>query len=87
MKENPTIWIELGSHTDSRGNDQYNQSLSQRRANAAVQYIIGKGIDKSRITAKGYGESRLVNGCSNGVSCSVADHQLNRRTEFTITKQ
>ncbi|AZI26012.1 flagellar motor protein MotB [Pedobacter sp. G11] len=87
MTENPTIWIELGSHTDSRGNDEYNQSLSQRRANSAVQYIIDKGIEKSRITAKGYGESRLVNGCSNGVKCSVADHQLNRRTEFTITKQ
>ena len=87
MRENPTIWIELGSHTDSRGNDQYNQWLSQRRANSAVQYIIDRGIEKSRITARGYGESVPVNRCTNGVKCSEADHQLNRRTEFRIVKQ
>lgn len=87
MKDNPTIWIELGSHTDSRGDDQYNQWLSQRRANAAVQYIIDRGIDKNRITAKGYGEKMLLNRCTNGVKCSVEEHQLNRRTEFKITKQ
>lgn len=87
LRENPTIWIELGSHTDSRGNDQYNRWLSQRRANSAVQYIIDRGITKSRITAKGYGESVPVNQCINGVKCSETDHQLNRRTEFTIVKQ
>ncbi|WP_316805273.1 OmpA family protein [Pedobacter nototheniae] len=87
MQDNPTIWIELGSHTDSRGNDQYNQWLSQSRANSAVQYIIDQGISKNRITAKGYGESQLVNKCANGVKCSEADHQLNRRTEFKIVKQ
>lgn len=87
MKENPTIWIVLGSHTDSRGKDQYNQWLSQSRANAAVQYIIDRGIEKSRITAKGYGESRPVNECTNGVECAEQAHQLNRRTEFTIVKQ
>lgn len=85
--DNPNIWIELGSHTDSRGKDQYNQWLSQSRANSAVQYIIDKGIAKERITAKGYGESQLVNRCANGVKCSEADHQLNRRTEFKIVKQ
>ncbi|RZK93283.1 MAG: flagellar motor protein MotB [Pedobacter sp.] len=87
MKDNPTIWIELGSHTDSRGNDEYNQWLSQSRANSAVQYIIDSGIDKNRITAKGYGETMLLNKCSNGIKCSEADHQLNRRTEFKIVKQ
>lgn len=87
LKDNPTIWIELGSHTDSRGNDQYNQWLSQRRANSAVQYIIDHGIGKNRITAKGYGESKLLNNCSNGVKCSEANHQLNRRTAFKIIKQ
>ncbi len=86
MLDNPTIWIELGSHTDSRGNDQYNQWLSQRRANAAVQYIIDRGINKNRITAKGYGESQLTNRCANGVNCSVAEHQANRRTAFKIVK-
>jgi len=87
LKDNPTIWIELGSHTDSRGNDRYNQWLSQSRANSAVQYIIDQGIDKNRITAKGYGETMLLNKCASGVKCSEEDHQLNRRTEFKITKQ
>jgi outer membrane protein OmpA-like peptidoglycan-associated protein/tetratricopeptide (TPR) repeat protein len=88
LKENPTIWIELGSHTDSRASDSYNKALSQRRADAAVNYIINVGgIDRNRITAKGYGESRLVNGCKNGVSCTIEQHQLNRRTEFTIVKK
>ena len=88
LKENPTIWIELGSHTDSRASDSYNKALSQRRADAAVNYIINVGgIDKNRITAKGYGESRLVNGCKNGASCTIEQHQLNRRTEFTIVKK
>jgi peptidoglycan-associated lipoprotein len=86
MKENPTMWIELGSHTDSRGNDAYNQLLSQKRANSAVQYIIDQGISKNRITAKGYGESQLLNRCANGVNCSDAEHQQNRRTEFKIVK-
>ena len=87
LNENPTIWIELGSHTDSRGNDAYNQKLSQNRANAAVAYIVGKGIAKERITAKGYGETVLVNGCKNGIKCTDDEHQLNRRTEFKIVKQ
>ncbi|RYF12908.1 MAG: flagellar motor protein MotB, partial [Flavobacteriales bacterium] len=87
LKENPTIWIELGSHTDSRGNDVYNQKLSQNRATAAVNYIISKGIAKERITAKGYGETMLVNGCRNGVKCTEEEHQQNRRTEFKIVKQ
>lgn len=86
MKDNPTMWIELGSHTDSRGNDQYNQWLSQRRANSAVQYIIDQGIHKNRISAKGYGESQLLNRCAKGVKCSETEHQLNRRTEFKIVK-
>ena len=86
MKDNPTMWIELGSHTDSRGNDAYNLQLSQGRANAAVQYIINQGINQNRITAKGYGESKLLNKCANGVQCTPAEHQLNRRTEFKIVK-
>ncbi|MCZ4244159.1 OmpA family protein, partial [Pedobacter punctiformis] len=87
MQDNPTMWIELGSHTDSRGNDAYNLALSQRRAESAVQYIISRGISKNRIEAKGYGETRLLNRCTNGVKCTPAEHQLNRRTEFKIVKQ
>ncbi|QNK64748.1 OmpA family protein [Pedobacter sp. PAMC26386] len=86
MKDNPAIRIELSSHTDSRGDDQYNQWLSQSRANSAVQYMLDAGIEKNRITARGYGETMLLNRCSNGVKCSPAEHQLNRRTEFKVKK-
>jgi outer membrane protein OmpA-like peptidoglycan-associated protein len=83
MKEN-NINVELGSHTDSRGSFAYNDRLSQRRAESAVNYIIAAGIEKGRITAKGYGEHHLTNQCSDGVHCSEADHQANRRTEFRV---
>lgn len=76
--------IELMSHTDARGNDSYNMSLSQQRANSVVNYLVSKGISRSRLSAKGYGETRLVNRCSNGVQCSDSEHQRNRRTEFRI---
>lgn len=80
----PDMKIELGSHTDCRGSDLYNERLAQRRADSAVKYIIKNGIDKNRIVAKGYGEYRLVNHCSNGVPCSAALHQANRRTEVKV---
>lgn len=83
--ENPQIIIELGSHTDSRGTKWYNENLSQKRAESAVQYIVSNGIAKDRITAKGYGEYKLVNKCADGVKCSEEEHQLNRRTEFKVT--
>jgi outer membrane protein OmpA-like peptidoglycan-associated protein len=84
MNDFPDMTIELSSHTDSRGSDDYNLKLSQNRADAAVAYIVGKGISKNRIVAKGYGETKLVNECANGVDCSEAKHQENRRTEFKI---
>lgn len=84
MNKYPDLIIEGGSHTDSRGTFKYNQTLSYRRAFSTVQYIIGKGIDPSRISAYGYGESQLVNGCADGVTCSEEEHQANRRTEFVI---
>ncbi|MFM2134813.1 MAG: hypothetical protein RL021_213 [Bacteroidota bacterium] len=84
LKENPNIRIELGSHTDSRADDKYNMELSQKRADAAVAYIVANGIEKDRITAKGYGESQLVNDCGNGAICSEEEHQANRRTEFKV---
>ncbi|MDP2423233.1 MAG: OmpA family protein [Bacteroidales bacterium] len=83
MSENP-IRVELGSHTDSRGSDEYNIRLSQRRAESAVEYIISQGISPSRLVAKGYGESKLTNQCSNGVPCTPEEQQANRRTEFTV---
>lgn len=84
MVENPAIIAEIGSHTDSRGSDSYNLDLSQRRAQSVVNYLIGKGIDSARLVAKGYGETKLKNKCANGVKCSEEEHQINRRTEFTI---
>lgn len=84
MNDFPDMVIELSSHTDSRGSDEYNLKLSQCRADAAVDYILAKDISKTRIVARGYGETKLVNECSNGVNCSEAKHQANRRTEFKI---
>jgi outer membrane protein OmpA-like peptidoglycan-associated protein len=77
--------MELRSHTDSRGKDQYNMALSQRRAESAVQYIISKGIDRGRIIARGYGETEIRNECANGVTCTDEQHRFNRRTEIKIT--
>ncbi|MEO8589018.1 MAG: OmpA family protein [Flavobacteriales bacterium] len=84
--DNPDLSFELGSHTDSRASDVYNIVLSEARANSAVDYLIRKGVDPHRITAKGYGETRLVNRCANDVECSEEEHQANRRTEFKVTK-
>lgn len=84
MKSNPSLVIEVGSHTDSRGRDEYNRDLAERRAASSVAYIISKGIDRSRISGRGYGETQLTNQCEDGVSCTEAEHQLNRRTEFRI---
>jgi outer membrane protein OmpA-like peptidoglycan-associated protein len=78
------VSIEIMSHTDSRGNDDFNQSLSQQRANSVVNYLVSKGISRSRLSARGFGESRLTNRCSNGVDCSENQHQRNRRTEFRV---
>jgi outer membrane protein OmpA-like peptidoglycan-associated protein len=84
LLQNP-INIEMGSHTDCRASAAYNNTLSQKRAESAVKYLIMKGIDSGRLTAKGYGESKLINKCADGVQCSETEHQANRRTEFKIT--
>jgi outer membrane protein OmpA-like peptidoglycan-associated protein/tetratricopeptide (TPR) repeat protein len=84
LVENPTINIELSSHTDCRAKTEYNQTLSQKRAQSAVDYLVSKGIAKSRMIAKGYGESKLLNKCADGVTCSEEEHQKNRRTEVKI---
>lgn len=84
MKENPEWKVDMSFHTDSRSNDAYNLKLSQRRAASTLAYFLSKGIDKKRLTAKGYGETKLINRCANGVNCTEAEHQANRRTEFVI---
>jgi outer membrane protein OmpA-like peptidoglycan-associated protein len=84
MELYPSLRIQVNSHTDSRGPNTYNQPLSERRAKATVEYIISRGIDGSRLKYAGYGETRLVNECADGVRCSAAKHQQNRRSEFLI---
>ena len=84
LANNPSLRVELASHTDSQGGDQYNLDLSQRRADSATRYLISKGIASGRLIARGYGETRLVNECGNGVQCSKAQHQENRRTTFKV---
>jgi len=84
MKENPEIIVELSSHTDSRASDNYNQELSDSRAKSSIEYIINQGIHSDRIYGRGYGETQLTNECADGVNCTEAEHQRNRRTEFKI---
>lgn len=84
LKEYPELVIHIESHTDSRGPDDYNLSLSKRRADSTLQWLLKKGIDKNRLTAEGYGESRLINDCGNNSSCTGEEHQLNRRSMFLI---
>lgn len=73
-------------HADSRSSDAFNLTLSQTLAEATMEYIVAAGIDTSRITGRGHGESQLLNQCANGVKCSEAGHQLTRRTEFIIVE-
>jgi outer membrane protein OmpA-like peptidoglycan-associated protein len=84
MKDNPTVKVEVGSHTDCRSSAAYNLTLSQNRANASVEYVVSQGIARDRITGKGYGESKLLNECADGVSCTEAQHTINRRTEMKV---
>lgn len=84
LNNNPTITIELASHTDSRADENYNLKLSQRRAQSCVDYLLKKGVAKARLTAVGYGESKLINDCADGVDCSEEQHQENRRTTFRV---
>ncbi len=87
MNEYPSIVIKIESHTDSRGSDAYNEALSDRRAKSTRDYLISRGISSERIeSAIGYGENRLLNECSSGVKCSNEKHDINRRSEFIITK-
>jgi outer membrane protein OmpA-like peptidoglycan-associated protein len=83
LRQNSDIKIQLGSHTDCRGNDAYNLGLSQKRAQSAVSYLISKGIDPSRLSAAGYGETSPAASCA-CARCTEAEHQMNRRTTFKI---
>ena len=86
MTDNLSIVIELSSHTDARGSESYNQTLSEKRAKSAVDYIVNRGIKSERLVAKGYGESKLLNNCIQSSDCTESQHQENRRTEFMVLK-
>jgi len=88
LKQYPTMTIDVRSHTDCRSTVDYNMLLSEARARNTIKYLIKKGgIDASRLSGRGYGESTLVNNCKNEPDCSEEEHQLNRRSEFIILKR
>ncbi len=86
MEKYPSLKIQVNSHTDSRGKDSYNLWLSQKRAEATVNYMIANGISEDRLKGAGFGETQLVNRCANGVKCSNEEHEFNRRSEFIISE-
>ncbi|NNC70193.1 MAG: OmpA family protein [Flavobacteriaceae bacterium] len=87
MKKNPDLMIECASYTDAKGTEKYNLWMSRRRAKRTVEYIIRNGIDPQRIKGKGYGESKLINDCTDGDDCTDQQRAINRRTEFKIVKK
>ena len=85
LNQNPNMKLDIRSHTDSRASHKYNETLSDNRAKSTISWLVKNGIDSSRLTGKGYGETQLINKCSDGVKCTEEEHQLNRRSEFIIT--
>jgi len=84
MTDKPNIRVEIAVHTDSRSDARTNMALSQSRAESVANYLAAKGIQRSRLVARGYGETKLLNRCADGINCSEAEHQQNRRTEFKV---
>lgn len=87
LNSNQKLMIELSSHTDSKSSDDFNLTLSKKRAQFAVDYMTAKGVNKKRLKAVGYGETKLLNKCFNYEDCPEEQHKLNRRTEFKISEQ
>ena len=85
LNQNPTMKLDIRSHTDSRASFEYNQVLSENRAKSTIKWLVKNGINSNRLTGKGYGETQLVNQCADDVKCSEDEHQLNRRSEFIIS--
>jgi outer membrane protein OmpA-like peptidoglycan-associated protein len=86
LKENTNVLLEIIAHTDADGNDKVNQALSEKRANAVMDYLVSKGIDAQRLTAVGKGETAIRNRCENTIDCSEKEKEYNRRTEFVFKK-
>lgn len=87
LKEYPDLEIRIESHTDSRGSDEYNMLLSKKRARSAFDYVVSKGIDPNRLLYQGFGETRLLNKCSNGVNCTEEEHEVNRRSIVKVVRK
>lgn len=85
LNQNPTMTLDIRSHTDSRASFKYNEALSDRRAKSTIKWLVKNGVNENRLSGKGYGETQLVNKCTDGVPCTEEEHQLNRRSEFIIT--
>jgi len=85
LQDNPSLQVELRSHTDSRGSEEINDNLSNARAKSVYDYLTSKGTNTLRLKYKGYGESRLLNRCKDGIECSDEEHAVNRRTEYIIS--
>ena len=84
LNQYPGMKLDIRSHTDSRQTHKYNEALSDRRAKSTIKWLVQNGIDPNRLVGKGYGETQLINGCSDGVKCTEEEHQANRRSEFII---
>ncbi|MEQ1666747.1 MAG: OmpA family protein, partial [Bdellovibrionales bacterium] len=82
----PALKLEVSSHTDSKGSNESNLALSKKRADAVVAYLVSKKIDAKRLVPVGYGETKLLNKCKDGVECTEEEHAKNRRVEFKVIK-
>jgi outer membrane protein OmpA-like peptidoglycan-associated protein len=85
--DNAEVRIENGSHADSRASADYNLDLSQKQSESVVDYLVSKGIDRSRLVAKGFGETKLINKYADGIPCTEQEHQANRRTVIEILNE
>jgi len=84
LKENPKFLVEINSHTDARGQEEYNMNLSAHRSQSCFNYLRGKNLKRARMVMKNYGETQLLNECGDGVDCEDDLHQINRRTDFVL---
>ena len=87
LKRYPDDWLIIGAHADARGGREYNQELSEKRAGAAVEYFVSRGISRDKIIARGFGEGLIINRCSDGVNCREEDHSKNRRAEIVVEEK
>jgi len=84
LTDNPTVAVKIAAYTDSRGTENYNMILSEKRGNSVKNYLISKGIGATRIKVNAFGETHLLNKCADGIPCTNAEHAINRRTEIII---